>query len=332
MNGFGGAFTNPDYIQGLTQFQSQQLQGIMYVESPADVGFWNYLLQRIHPRKFKVLPASQKKSNGKRTLEAGYTELNSMSIVGVDADMDYLCPNRNQFSSILNSSPFVMHTFCYSMESLQCSIEAIEDFTIRLAYEQPIINEAIEAITTFSRMAYDAVVLHSFRHNENPQNHQDGLLWDALKLPGGTNLLKRNLQTNLDKMRIVSQSLEQFCVTYAVVDEERDIFERYRQNLVEKGVVPENAYQFIQGHVLHNNYVFPILKTIRDVMYGNAKRRIYSECSSDDRTAEKENRLRELDNFYNERVKLETIIGNTENYRDNFAYVKMENKIRTLQL
>jgi hypothetical protein len=331
MASFADALSNPNYIQGFTLITTGSVKGLLYVESKNDIGFWRYLIEHIYPKKYEVKPAAKLKADGKKTLEKEYSKLNSMCLVGIDSDMDYLCPSRSQYSSELNSNPYVLHTFSYSKESFQCSIESIEDITARLVFKDEFSSEIIDALMQFSGMIYEALLIHLYRHNKNPELHEDGLLWKNLKLSGNASIINAlDLKINSDAIDSIKAKIDAFLAKYAITSAEKQEFENFVTDTKQKGLSQETAYQFIKGHVLHDTYVYPALKIIRDKHFKTEKRKIGIECNSKEKEDERNARFGELDNFYLKNNVLETMINNNLNYTSCSLYIKVQDKIRAI--
>jgi hypothetical protein len=333
MSSFSDVFSNPNYIQGFTTITSGQPKGLLYVESPNDIGFWRYITERVCPGNYDIKAASKLKANGKRTLELEYPKLHKDYIVGVDSDMDYLCPSRSNNATELNKNLFILHTFSYAKESLQCSLESVEDIMERLVFDDVVDSDILSTLMDLSHVIYDALVVHLFRHNISPNNYHDGVLWPLLKMPSSATLVKRkNLTANDAALDALKAKLVDFINQNHISPDELDSFNAYVKEVNEKGLMPDTAYQFIKGHILHDNYVFPILKMYRDKLYNNEMAKICNECRGLGKEGEKEVRIGELDNFYKKTNVLETLLNNTLNYVNNPVYNKIEKKLREVNL
>ncbi|MCF5852211.1 MULTISPECIES: DUF4435 domain-containing protein [Aeromonas] len=331
MASFGDILSNPNYVHGFTRITTGNSKGLLYVESPNDIGFWRYIIEHVCPGKYEVKAAAKLKANGKRTLELEYSKLHKNYIVGVDSDMDYLCPSRNEYATQLNDSSFVLHTFSYAKESLQCSTESIEDIMERLVYCESYNNEISETLLKLSHIIYDALTIHLFRHNSQPKHYHDGILWPVLKMPKNTTLINHgDLKENPIALTSLQEKLSAFIGTYNIMSSERDEFNAYVFNLNAKGLTPGTAYQFIKGHILHDDYVFPMLKIYRDKLCSLEKAKVGRECRSTDKTGEREVRIGEIDNFFNKTNVLETLLNNTLNYTNNPIYNRIKTKLRQL--
>jgi len=339
MSSFEGFLSNDDYIQSLTEITTGVTKGILTVESRNDVGFWSYIIENVIPNRYVIFPASQIKTSGKRTLEAMYADLHSNNIVAVDSDLDYLCAERSDNAKALNQNPYILHTFSYSIESLQCSLESLTDLIKRLTFSDNVKHDVITTLEKVSNLIYPALSIHLFRHNLSPAQFADGTLWPYLKLPANKTLLqKRSLQENTAVLNNLKRKIDSFIEKYQIQQHELEDYAAFMRELETKGLVPGTAYQFIKGHILHDSYAFPMLKQCRDKMMTNEKRKIgikykeeiEKEEKKEDRKEEMKMHLGEVDKFYEKTNVLETLFNNTQNYTTNAVYQKIINKTQQL--
>lgn len=331
MTSFSDVLSNPSYIEGLTRITTGHSKGLLYVESPNDIGFWRYISEHVCPGVYEIKAAAKLKANGKRTLETEYSKLHKNYIVGVDSDMDYLCPSRSSYATELNQNLFVLHTFSYAKESLQCSLESIEDIMERLVYDGSLNSEILESLGEFSHIIYAPLTIHLFRHNFNPKQYRDGILWPLLKMPANVNLINdRDLTKNTYALDNLRTKLSEFIEANRILPGEIDDFNLYTEELSEKGLSPETAYQFIKGHILHDCYVFPMLKKYRDKLCSIEKSKIGRECQGNDKSGERVVRNGEIENFFNKTNVLETLLNNTLNYTRSSIYNKIELKLKDI--
>ncbi|EML9987265.1 MULTISPECIES: hypothetical protein [Citrobacter] len=177
------------------------------------------------------------------------------------------------------------------------------------------------------------MTLHLFRHNCVPFEHEDGIFWNSIKIPGRYKLLnKRTLKENNTFFDELNLRLSRFLNDYALKPNEHAAYNSFVTQLNSKGMLPETAYQFIQGHVLYNNYVYPMLKMYRDKLYGLEMARIGKECKGVEKNGEREIRLGTIDNFYNKTNVLETLLNNTLNYTHEKQFVMLETKLKGIDV
>jgi hypothetical protein len=212
-------------------------------------------------------------------------------------------------------------------------LEAVEDIMNRLIFDSPVDNEIARAMSDLSHAIYDAVTIHLYRHNSMPQQYHDGSLWPLLKMPSNVSLLnKKDLTVNISALNDLRVALSNFIQSNVILPQEREGFDSSVAELTSKGLTPLTAYQFIKGHVLHDNYVFPMLRLYRNKIFALEMARIGSECKGQDKKGEREVRVGEVNNFFNKTNVLETLLNNTFNYTNDPVYCKIEEKLRRINL
>ncbi|WP_342079907.1 hypothetical protein, partial [Yersinia enterocolitica] len=178
---------------------------------------------------------------------------------------------------------------------------------------------------------YEALIIHLFRHNFQPEQYNDGTLWPLLKMPANVTLIKsRDLMANQNALNSIQNELSKFIELHVIQPDELSDFNLYVEELNAKGLEPETAYQFIKGHILHDHYVFPMLKTYRDKLCSIERAKIGRECRGHNKAGEREARTGEVENFFNKTNLLETLLNNTLNYTHNSIYNKIESKLRNI--
>lgn len=123
---------NSAYIEFASRLRPQGTKKkiVAYVESYDDIFFWRSVLQDFEDEhvQFEVmLPSRRNLSKGKKAALMNHLgpSLGNYMIACVDADYDYLMQGSTDVSRTLISSPYVMHTYVYSIENYQCYAPAL---------------------------------------------------------------------------------------------------------------------------------------------------------------------------------------------------------------
>lgn len=118
---------NSQYIEAANHLTSKKARRkiVAYVESYEDVFFWRMVLGRFEDdtRYFEImLPTRQSHlDRGKKAAIASMLHgVGKDMIACVDADYDYLMQGASANSRQLLESPYIFHTYVYSIESYQC--------------------------------------------------------------------------------------------------------------------------------------------------------------------------------------------------------------------
>ena len=119
------------YMTAANALRSQKARRriVAYVESYDDVLFWRTVLGQFEDssRYFEIMLPTKERTGkkvigrGKRSaIESILSNTGRDMIACVDADYDYLMQGATEASRTLLHTPYVFHTFAYSIENLQC--------------------------------------------------------------------------------------------------------------------------------------------------------------------------------------------------------------------
>mgnify|MGYP003356534112 FL=1 len=118
---------NSNYFNALNALKGKthRQRIVAYVESYDDVSFWRNILDAYEndKRYFEVmLPSHQNLTKGKKRVLANLLQENmgEHMIACVDADYDYLLQGATPTSKTVVNNAFVLHTYAYAIENLQC--------------------------------------------------------------------------------------------------------------------------------------------------------------------------------------------------------------------
>lgn len=326
MPAFDSLLKSAKYIKAYTKQQTGKPRGVLYVENPSDRLFWENVIAQVCPEQYSVKSFSLEDAPGKRLLEKEYSKLHRFYIVGVDGDFDYLCPDRHEFASYLNNSPYVIHTFTYSRESVIFSTPSILDISNRLAFRHKLPHDCIEALIEYSKIIFSALSVFSYAHNLNWQDFKEDQFTNAISLPVGETLLTDGLQVNLaalDGVRVTSRKYID-SILHAIsngIDEKHccDI-------LTERSITPEIAYMFINGHYLKDSIVKPML----DLLKRKNKYEDISDVKAKIPKARWKQSINEVENYFKNCCHTESIIHNANCYTSGVIWDLIKEKFKAI--
>lgn len=306
--------------------QSGSAKGILYVENPSDRLFWERVVACICPQMYSVKAFSLTKAPGKRSLEKEYNKLHQFYIVGVDGDFDYLCPDRHAHASSLNKNPFVLHTFCYSRENLFCSITSVTDISNQLSFRNQFSHQCVAALTEYSEIIFPALAIFSFVHNRNWQKFKECEFTKAISLPANVKLLTENLETNPVALTSIKASTNDYIQTVlGQLDDKLDISD-YCEALRIRGITPDIAYMFINGHYLKDNIVKPMLESVKRKNKNEDLNEIKNTLPND----KWKSGINEVENHFRNCCHTETMIHNSFSYTSGSVWDMIQNKLKKL--
>ena len=126
-----------DYFRAANSMTSKKSRRriVAYVESYDDIYFWRTVFSPFEDetRYFEVmLPSKMRLDRGKKSVLMNFIgkQVGPDMIACVDADYDYLLQGVTALSRQILGSPYVLHTYVYSIENYQCYAPALHDVCV----------------------------------------------------------------------------------------------------------------------------------------------------------------------------------------------------------
>lgn len=312
------------YIKIYTGMESSGPQkGIIHTEDASDRLFWRKVVNDVCPGRYDVKPFSQGGEAGKRRLEQQYRHLHKDYLIAVDSDYDFLCPDRNEFSSELNANPFVLHTFCYSRESFIHTPENVEELTDCIHLHEKMQSQIQEALRRFSITVYDALRIFSWLHNQDQQRFKESDFNQCFRLPAGVFLLDDSLDINEIAFESLSQSVQRYTDTHAVLINDLEGFERHETALRTKGITSESALLFINGHYLLDS----IFRPVYEKLIRKSKRKDNEWVVTHYPVSETQPRMNQVRNHYEQNCNVYQLINRCESYTTSPFWQRITQKL-----
>ena len=253
---------------------------VAYVESYEDVFFWRMVLGRFEDdtRYFEImLPTRQSHlDRGKKAAIASMLHgVGKDMIACVDADYDYLMQGASANSRQLLESPYIFHTYVYSIESYQCYAPGLHDICVMATLNDHYIFDFERYLSEYSRVIFPLFVWNIWCYRT--PNYVHFTLSDFLRIvdPGIVRL--RDVRNALQVVRMkVERKTRQLALEYPEFEDEREDLER---ELAQLGVTPDTTYLYIQGHHLFNKVVAPVMQKVCDTLVQERERQIRAQPS-----------------------------------------------------
>lgn len=317
-----------DFLKIYTAMESSGPQkGVIHIEDATDRLFWKKVVNTICPNRYDIKPYSKPGSEGKRQLEKQYKHLNKDYLIAVDSDYDFLCPDRSEFSSEMNANPFVLHTFCYSKESFIHTPENIDDLTDCIHLHDKTHNHIQEALRIFSIIIYDALLVFSWLHNKDQQQFEESAFNASFMLPAGVYLLDDCLEVNESALSNLRQSVKRYIDAHADFIDDKESFERHESAIRERGITPENALLFINGHDLLDGIFRPSYE--RFIRKSRKKDNEWVEANY---PAQKvQSRKNQVRNHYEDNCRVHQLLNRCESYVASTFWQKITQKLASAE-
>ena len=260
---------------------------VAYVESYDDILFWRSVLSRFEndSRYFEVmLPSHKVLERGKKSVlmnliikeqeerfreEAGlsredngddlYSRLGPSMIACVDADYDYLIRGATETSYKIWNSPYVLHTYAYSIENLQCYAPSLHNVVVMVTLNDNRIFDFEEWMRQFSEAIFPLFVWSIWHYRRSIYGKFTIKDFNRVIDLGGF---------SLHDPEACIQNVRNKCYKKVgwLQRENPDAKESYlalKKELVEElGVTPQTTYLYVQGHHLFDKVVVPIMQKV----------------------------------------------------------------------
>lgn len=288
------------------------------VEDEYDIPFWNDLLNH-NPfgLRFKISPYEWNSGSGHYDLRTGkaniltqsYT-LGTYKIACLDSDYDYVSANSSAGQQISNS-PYILQTYTYSVENYNCHATTLKDLCIK-ATCQMIDFETEEFVTAYSRIIHPLLVWSIWLFDKGIHDFTFSKFHTCVNFEN--DIKEDNKQVSLLKVEEkVKTKIQHLIATYGSEKEIAAFSEMLKHQY---HCTEENAYLFMNGHILQNNlvdnFLFPYCRNVKNS-------HINKLCSSANTEQERASRMKHYQEMTQRSVQV-LIASNFDYPKDVFPY------------
>ena len=304
----------------------QRRRIVAYVESFDDIAFWRHILAAYEndERYFEIqLPSHSTLEMGKKAALKNLARpdrLGQSLIVCVDADYDWLLQGQTATSRTLCQSPYVIHTYAYAIENYQCYAPSLHQCVCTATLNDRPTFDFVALLTTYSTIVWPLFVwnIWCYRHDEyktfgiNEFGHFAAL----------TKVNAYHPEQALEALRRrVNQKVAWLQRTYP---EARKDYATLRSTLQDMGVGPEVCYLFVQGHMLMDDVVLPLLEPLCTMLRKERERDI---CHLACHHRQQQN---ELSSYQHSQTPIAEVLRRNTNYDDATPMQWVKQKIEAL--
>lgn len=264
------------YLQAANSLQKRKKKRIVaYVESYDDIFFWRSVLGEFETeeRFFEVmLPSHKDLGRGKKVAMMNRLgeQLGDYMIACVDADLDYLLQCSTQHSCMMLRNPYVIHTYAYSIENLQCYAPSLHTVCVMATLNDRKVFDFEQYLRTYSQIIYDLFVwaiwlYRQVRFSEftltTLNNHIAVEKFNLAKPEEALENLRHRVNRKVAWMQ------------HHYPDAKGKI-KPLRDELAQLGLTPDTTYLYIQGHHLMDNVVSAALDPVCTILRREREREI----------------------------------------------------------
>ncbi|MDD5862329.1 MAG: DUF4435 domain-containing protein [Prevotella sp.] len=311
---------NSKYFEAANALTSKKARRkiVVYVESYDDILFWRQVLGRFENshRYFEIMLPSRDRflQRGKKAAIAQLLDsVGSDMLACVDADYDYLIQGATETSKVINSNPYIFHTYVYAIENYQCYAPSLHEVCVMITLNDHQIFDFEAFLTRYSQIIYPLFVWNIwFYRSPNYNRFTISEFNQTIEL--GTQKIGHPDQALVLMQEKVRRKIAWLRKHFPEFMDQRGALEADLQRL---GVTPDTTYLYIQGHHLFDNVVAPIVTKICE--------RLVAERQSEIRHMSQHNAQRQTElSCYNHSIQdVTTMLKKNNGYQDSQPYQKL---------
>ena len=239
---------------------------VAYVEAYDDVFFWRTVLSAFEndDRYFEVMLPSRlgKLERGKKAamMKLLFDNVGSSMIACVDADYDYLMQGATPNSVQLLSSPYVLHTYAYAIENLQCYGPSLRNVCVAVTLNDRQVFDCAEYLRQYSQAIFPLFVWNIMLYRTNHYSEFTMTDFNRVIETGSFNL-QEPLNGVMNVRRKVGRKVRQMQENHP---DAKASYLATKDSLKALGVTADTAYLYIQGHHLFDKIALPMMNKVCD--------------------------------------------------------------------
>ena len=300
---------------------------LAFVEGYEDVAFWRTIFAPFESDEVRFdvsVPLRGDLAKGKKVLLKSSGSCHPNLVMCMDSDFDYLFADQTEDAQTINSSPYLFHTYAYSIENYLCYAPSLHDVCVRATKNDAHIFDFEAFFEEYSRTIYPAFVWYAYSAQISTPNIFTLTNFKNTVRLGYLDIDQNGADTLRWLRKQVDRRIEVLTAEHPEVAERLGEFEILLHN---RGVTPEQTYLFMHGHTLMDNVVMVVLDAVCSKLKLLATDRI--------NRSEREGigLTNELSNYNNSLCNVREALLFNENYKECFLYRKLQKDIENfLQL
>ncbi len=318
---------NSRYLQAANELQKRKKRRIVaYVESYDDIFFWRNVLSEFETqeREFEVmLPSRNKLARGKKSalMNTLGPHLGQYMIACVDADLDYLLQGHTYASQNLLNNPFVVHTYAYSIENLQCYAPSLHSVCVMATLNDRNIFDFEAYLQKYSEAVYELFVwaiwlYRQARFNDMPLSSLNNFISiDKVNIFNPDDAIERTRHQVNRKVAWMQKHYQ----------DAKGKLRPLKEELAQLGVTPQNTYLYIQGHHLFDNVVGAVLDPVCNMLRREREKEIKQQAG-----ARRQQMDNELASYQHSQAPVETMVHRNTQFRSCPAFEQIRQHVERM--
>ncbi len=266
------------YLEAANRLRSKNARRkiVAFVESYDDVFFWRTVLGQFEDqtRYFEVmLPSHKTLERGKKSVLMRLLEgkVGKDMIACVDADYDYLIKGATETSRKVCESPYVLHTYAYSIENLQCYAPSLHNVAVMVTLNDHRIFDFEDYFRQFSEACFPLFVWSVWAYRTGHHGRFSLSDFNRVTDPGGFTVQNPGVSI-ANIRRKVGTKIRELQRQYP---NNKEAYLKVKNDILALGVTPQTTYLYVQGHHLFDTVVSPILTKICNILRQERQNEIY---------------------------------------------------------
>lgn len=260
---------NSSYIEAMNRLGGRKARHkiVAYVESFDDVLFWSNLLRPLETERYYfevMLPSRNSLCKGKKTVLQNRLgdRLGSYMIACVDADYDYLMQGATQASRMLCASPYVFHTYVYSIENFQCYAPSLQGVCVMSTLNDRRTFDFEAFMRGFSEVVWPLFVwnIWAYRYDE----------YKRFSMSDFYNIVQINkldyYHPDITLAALRHRVNSKIARLHKMFPAGRKTYKPLVAELQALGLQPADTYLYMRGHDLFDGIVAPMLQGVCDAL------------------------------------------------------------------
>lgn len=298
---------------------------IVYVESYDDIYFWRDILTPFESAQLGfeiVLPSRTTLNRGKKSALTNSlgSRLGTSMIACVDADLDYLMQGATPTSRQIVGNPYVLHTYAYAIENLQCYAPSLHNVCVMATLNDRQLFDFEAFMTAYSETIYPLFVWAIWLYRTD-QAHEMPLT----SFCNLTTLHKFNIHNPEEALNTLRRTVNRK-VAYLQqhFPAAKNKIKPLRDELQALGVTQQNTYLYSQGHHIMDNVVMEVLNPVCTMLRRAREREIRQNAIH---AQQQDN---ELASYQHSCAPIEQMIRRNSGYKTAPQYLQIQQSVEKL--
>jgi hypothetical protein len=320
-------YLNSSFIEAANALKPKRakMRIVAYVESYDDISFWRSVFDEYENDKFHfevLLPARKSLTKGKKRAMMNMLGkgIGKNMIACVDSDYDYLLQGATETSRQMIENPYILHTYAYAIENLQCYAEGLKALCVQSTLNDDDVLDFVAYMKLYSRICYPLFLWNILLYRErdlktmsmqhfceivritsfNIANPQHSLKQLVIRVNHNVQLLEKNMPHLLAK------------------------YEALKSEFASLGILEEDTYLYIQGHHLKDSVIMRILGPVCRHLRNRRETEIQRLA------CHRQQYNNELSSYRHSQCDVALMLSKNTNYKDSKPYKWLKQDIEKL--